>query len=228
MVKMVAREYTDGRVELYDKFASKKQSAAPGTADQTATLAAEGSQTEAWPLSPRIESFLDGVKRQKMADGLWQGGEAEDSARGRIVIGSNKAMRIELFAKAALSTFLHETGHFYLEVLADLAKEPNANPRLVADYQAVKDWLGETDESLAARLAEAKEIDNQAKSEKRELTKEEKARIDYLVEPFEKWARAFELYLAMADAPDFTAADVLSASLEKSHGSPSIKTPPGN
>lgn len=148
-----------------------------------------------------IGEFEAKINSVRASDPYFQSGEAEDSNRARIVIGANKTMRIELFKKADLSSFLHETGHFWFEVMADLAKEPNANPALVADYQTVKDWLGETDESLDARRAEASEIASRAQRENRELTKEENARINELVEPFEKWARAFELYLAKGEAP---------------------------
>lgn len=48
--------------------------------------------------------------------------------RGSITVGANRKMRISLFEKANLSTFLHETGHFYLEVMGDLAQRPEAPP----------------------------------------------------------------------------------------------------
>lgn len=62
--------------------------------------------------------------------------------RGSITISPDGRMRISLFEKANLSTFLHETGHFYLEVLGDLASQEGAAPQLVEDYAAVKKWMG--------------------------------------------------------------------------------------
>jgi GNAT superfamily N-acetyltransferase len=118
-----------------------------------------------------IGEFAEKINSVRASDPLFQSGEAEDSNRARIVIGANKTMRIELFAKADLSSFLHETGHFYLEVLADLAKDPRANPQLVADYNtAIKELGGEPGGPIT-------------------------------VEMHEKWARAFELYLAKGEAP---------------------------
>lgn len=91
-------------------------------------------------------------------------------ARGRIVIG-NSSISIDLFEKADKSTFLHEIGHFYLEVIQDLVSQPNADATLVADMQAIRDWMG---------LKEGEAI-----TEKHH----------------EKFARAFELYLQEGKAP---------------------------
>lgn len=63
-------------------------------------------------------------------------------ARGRITFGNDKTFNIELLAKADRSTFLHETGHFYLEVLGDLAGRPDAPADIVADHAIVRQWLG--------------------------------------------------------------------------------------
>ena len=118
-----------------------------------------------------IGEFVENVNSVRASDPYFQSDAAEDSPRGRIVIRSNRTMRIEMFAKADLSTFLHETGHFYLEVLGDLAKDPNANPQLVADYNTAITELGGTPGGPIT------------------------------VEMHEKWARAFELYLAKGEAP---------------------------
>lgn len=62
--------------------------------------------------------------------------------RGSITIGADMRMRISLFEKANLSTFLHETGHFYLEVLGELSSEAGAPQQMVDDYAAVLKWMG--------------------------------------------------------------------------------------
>lgn len=49
---------------------------------------------------------------------------------------------ITLLAKADLSTFLHETGHFYLETLAAMASAPDAPAEIVQDMQTVLEWFG--------------------------------------------------------------------------------------
>ncbi|MCF3478981.1 hypothetical protein GUV60_02765 [Stenotrophomonas maltophilia] len=46
---------------------------------------------------------------------------SEAAPRGQIQIGPGRSMQISLFRGADLSTFLHESGHFFLEVYRDLA-----------------------------------------------------------------------------------------------------------
>ena len=46
-----------------------------------------------------------------------------DGKRGAIRISADRKINIDLFAKADLSTFIHETGHFFLEAFGDLAEE---------------------------------------------------------------------------------------------------------
>lgn len=68
--------------------------------------------------------------------------QADGDKRGQIAIGQNRKMRISLFEKANLSTFLHETGHFYLEVMGDLAQRPESPQQLRDDYAAIRAWMG--------------------------------------------------------------------------------------
>lgn len=68
--------------------------------------------------------------------------QADGDKRGQIAIGQNRKMRISLFEKANLSTFLHETGHFYLEVMGDLAQRADAPQQLRDDYAAIRAWMG--------------------------------------------------------------------------------------
>lgn len=67
----------------------------------------------------------DTAAREVLAgDILFQGGAAP---RGQIQIGTDRAMQISLFKGADLSTFLHESGHFFLEVYRDLATSETSN-----------------------------------------------------------------------------------------------------
>jgi hypothetical protein len=54
-------------------------------------------------------------------------------------------LEISLLADANLSTFLHETGHFFLEVLGRVAAEPNAPKEIVDDMNALLKELGVKD-----------------------------------------------------------------------------------
>lgn len=99
------------------------------------------------------------------------GQQLKQDKRGRIVFNDQRQFRIELLESADLSTFLHETGHFYLEVLGDLATQENANPEIQNDYDTVLEWLG---------------VESRDQIE---------------VEHHEKWARGFEAYLMEGNAP---------------------------
>jgi hypothetical protein len=56
--------------------------------------------------------------------------------------GFMRAARITLNASANRSTFLHETGHFYLESLALLANDATAPGQIRTDYAEARRWLG--------------------------------------------------------------------------------------
>lgn len=51
-------------------------------------------------------------------------------------------LEIALLEKADLSSFLHETGHFFFEMLGTLAAEPNAPQALRDDMQVLLDHIG--------------------------------------------------------------------------------------
>ncbi|MGE0290234.1 MAG: hypothetical protein AB7P16_28465 [Bradyrhizobium sp.] len=64
--------------------------------------------------------------------------------RGSITLpaefGSGEAV-IKLFAKHDLSTFLHESGHLFLEVLRDLGERDDPPAGIAADLATVRSWL---------------------------------------------------------------------------------------
>lgn len=72
-------------------------------------------------------------------------------ALGSLQIGADRRMRINLFEKANLSTFLHEVGHFYLEVMGDLAEDPNTSQQVKDDYAAILKFLGASDRTGITR-----------------------------------------------------------------------------
>jgi hypothetical protein len=90
-----------------------------------------------------------------------------------------QALTISLLQNADLSTFLHETGHFFLDMLGDLAAQPSAPAEVVADTATLLKWFGVKD--LAAWHA---------------MTIEQQR-------PFhEKFAESFEQYLFEGKAPN--------------------------
>jgi GNAT superfamily N-acetyltransferase len=54
-------------------------------------------------------------------------------------------LELALSPTADLSTFFHETGHFFLEVMADLASQPGAPVEIAADMKVLLDWFGVPD-----------------------------------------------------------------------------------
>lgn len=111
----------------------------------------------------------DTAAREVLAgDILFQGGAAP---RGQIQIGTDRAMQISLFKGADLSTFLHESGHFFLEVYRDLAAAKDAAPQIRSDLDALLKWFG---------VESADQIG---------------------VDQHEQFARGFEAYLGEGKAP---------------------------
>ena len=91
--------------------------------------------------------------------------------RGQIRFGNDRTFNIDLLKNADPSTFIHETGHFYLEVLGDLADKADASEQIKGDHKVILDWLGVTG--------------------RHEITREH----------HEKFARGFEAYLMEGKAP---------------------------
>ncbi len=56
-----------------------------------------------------------------------------------------KTLELALNENADLSTFFHETGHFFLEVMADLAAQPGAPAEVAADMGVILKWFGVPD-----------------------------------------------------------------------------------
>lgn len=85
---------------------------------------------------------------------------------------------LTLSESADLSTFLHESGHFFLEVMADLASQPNAPAQIVNDMTTVLQWFGVPD-----------------------LATWNSYTLDQKREHHERWAESFEQYLFEGKAP---------------------------
>lgn len=85
----------------------------------------------------RRKMLLDAFRAQPDMLDLQQG----ERGRFRINPETRQAV-IDLFNPADRSTFLHETGHFYLEVLGDLATAEKASPDISKDYSSILTWLG--------------------------------------------------------------------------------------
>lgn len=110
---------------------------------------------------------------------LFQQSGSMSDKRGAIRFGEDRQTNIDLFEKANLSTFLHESGHFYLEVMGDvidelLASDAELNEtqqRMIDDYEKLLKWLGV------------------------------QSRDQIGVEQHEQWARGIEAYFMEGKAP---------------------------
>lgn len=102
---------------------------------------------------------------------LSQGFELFQENRGRIRIGADNKINIDLLKKANPSTFLHELGHFYLEILGDLAEAADASDQIKDDFKTLLTWFGV------------------------------ESRDQITVEHHEQFARGFEAYLMEGKAP---------------------------
>lgn len=76
------------------------------------------------------------------------------SARGKIRLSQNARPVITLMRDANASTFIHETGHQWLEELVRDAGHEAAPDDLKADAQTVRDWLGNAGEEITTRQHE--------------------------------------------------------------------------
>lgn len=71
--------------------------------------------------------------------------QGEEGPRGKIAFGQDitqQASVITLLNAANLSTFLHESGHFFLEVTADIARRDDAPQQIRDDMKTVLKWFG--------------------------------------------------------------------------------------
>lgn len=116
---------------------------------------------------------------KKTSYGQELGSEYGLQKRGRILFGDNRHFNIELLEKADLSTFLHESGHFYLEIFGDVADELSTRPG----------ELSETQQRM---------VDDYGKLLK-QLGVESRDKIG--VDQHEQFARSFEAYLREGKAP---------------------------
>lgn len=102
------------------------------------------------------------------------GGKADDN-RGQVTIRKQADGTIDfditLLKKANFSTFLHESGHVYLEIMRALALRDNAPADIKADWKKISDYLG-------VKPGDALTVDQH-----------------------ERWARSFEAYLREGKAP---------------------------
>ncbi len=117
----------------------------------------------------------------------------EQGERGSIAFGNDITQTPSVLTLAAgsdLSTFFHESGHFFLEVYSDLASRPDAPARVQSDMAAILDWMGVKGSPELTPLQQW-----------RAMTIDERRPMH------EKFARGFEAYLIKGEAPSLELRD---------------------
>lgn len=148
-------------------------------------------QVVAWDAEQVRSAFAPALEQQK-----------PDGPRAFMQRGTAGLYRVAFTENADRSSFLHEAAHVFLDVMGELAARESAKPQLKRDYAAVLEAIGfGTEEQRRAAMDEAAAIQLKAASERRELSDEERARVQELTAPHEQFARWFEQYAFEGRAP---------------------------
>lgn len=84
--------------------------------------------------------ITDELRERVKQDGFALYQKKTDTAKGQIQFpGLGNEAVVTLFESSDLSTFLHESGHFFLQAYRDLAAE---NPEIQADLDTLTKWMG--------------------------------------------------------------------------------------
>lgn len=159
--------YREGYELLYDKKMVNTVDKLLGTRPVHEGAGLDNTSAGYWSvdLTPEIRST---VKENSFS--FFQ--EEGDAPKGAFVPGGPGGENIiHLFEGADLSTFLHESGHVFLNLLGDLAETPGVGGNIGADYASALRFLGVESRTAIGR------------------------------EHHEKFARAFETYLREGKAP---------------------------
>lgn len=150
--RLPALIYTKGDIvnpDLYNRFlekANETDQAAqpqPAAADRAGPVQQRGGGPQAPGGVPGA-----GAGQQAADPGAVPGQRLSQQARGSIQFPADLTQApsvINLLDGADLSTFLHETGHFFFEVYRTVASQPGAPESVVADMQALLEFVGVAD-----------------------------------------------------------------------------------
>ena len=108
---------------------------------------------------------------EQLAKASMEGTTFYQKKRGAISFDMARKGVIKLTETRDLSTFMHEAGHLYLEIMGGLAEDPNVPQQIKDDYAKILEFLGVS-------------------------SREEIGRKEH-----EKWAESFEKYLQEGRAP---------------------------
>jgi len=141
-----------------------------------------GESTAGQPIEQQQLGFdVTNAMREKVASGLPLFQAADAGARGGF---DPSRLTTILNQKSDLSTWLHETAHFFMTAMSQMAAQPNATAEIRADMDEVLKWYGIAGATPERRLSNwnAMSVDGQRKYH-------------------EQWAYNFEIYLSEGKAP---------------------------
>lgn len=179
----------------------------PAVADQSAENDAALDEMDRYlsEIGVSLDDSDDAIRAALEAAQAEDGRMYAQGPRGLIQIGADGQSVIRLFETANLSTMLHESGHFFLTVMQDLAAKGEGQS--VADYEAIKGWWRE---NAAAVAADGNRAMPDAKLTAEDVQRAidtgstgdvmKDAAVDVGMQ--EQWARAFEAYLMEGKAPN--------------------------
>jgi hypothetical protein len=121
-------------------LAALKAEEAPQEAIRTATEKWKSAREMAGRQELDIKQLRERLERERVAAAEMKAKPLFQQGRGQIQFGDRQTV-IGLFENADRSTFLHETGHFFLQVTRDLASRVNAPPQALADWGTLAKWL---------------------------------------------------------------------------------------
>lgn len=127
--------------------------------------------------------------------------QKKDDKRGSILLPTepDRAPLVTLFPKADLSTFLHESGHYYLHVLQDIAARGEQSTSMSEDWQTINDWWRSNIDGVAKDGGVTQEQVQTYLDKGTTGDKDVDRKVNVGLQ--EQWARAYESYLMAGKAP---------------------------
>lgn len=124
----------DAELLLYDVIPERKKRQQSGLSRHYPTLVPASAAVS----EVRISDLLKGVKDADGKDYYQQ----KRHVRGMTALRDGRQMLFLFRKDANFSTFVHESGHVFLEDLKQMAAQENAPEWLKKDWQTVKEWTG--------------------------------------------------------------------------------------
>jgi len=195
IAERIAVQYPDlSDQQFHEHLTDAYRAAAAQAAEQRSVRDTGGDRTEALPAQAGREG---GAGAEPAKPERQPGVNGSVAPRGAFIPDTHT---IALLKGADLSTFLHESGHFFLKAMRDIAARPDAPEAIRQDMAVVGDWYRGNAEAIA-KEAGGLSVEQVREYLDRGTTGDAQrdAAIDRALH--EQWARGFEKYLMEGKAP---------------------------